>query len=246
VDAIALQTDGKIIIGGGFPLFAGVERDNIARLNPDGSLDATFDPRAYGVIYSLALQRDGKLVAGGAFTILAGTSRQYLARLDNTVPATESLGAAEPGLIWRRGGSSSEAYRTTFDVSTNGTGWTPCGAGVRVAGGWRLPSFPAQPGESIRARAFIPGGQHNGSSWYYESIFSPPPMIVLDKPGLGMLSNQFVFDVVGPAAQEAVVETSDDLVSWTPVQTNSFLSGQARFTNAASTTPFTAYRAGVR
>jgi len=92
-----------------------------------------------------------------------------------------------------------------------------------------------------------PGGKDSGSGWFYESILSPPPMIVLDKPGLGMQSDQFVFDVVGPAGQEAVVETSSDLSTWTPLQTNSFLSGQARFTNAAaSTTPFGAFRARVR
>jgi hypothetical protein len=244
---MVLQADGKIIIGGYFPLFAGVERDNIARLNPDGTLDTTFDPRAYGSIYSLALQRDGRLVVGGAFSVLAGVSRQYLARLTNTAPATESLGVAGANLVWRRGGSSPEAYRTTFDLSTNGTSWTPYGAGVRTAGGWRLPSFPPQPGESIRARAFIPGGCDSGSGWFYESILSPPPMIVLDKPGLGMQSDQFVFDVVGPAGQEAVVEISSDLSTWTPLQTNSFVSGQARFTNAAaSTTPFGAFRARVR
>src|SRR3954471_21357289 len=43
VKAMALQSDGKLIIGGKFTTVRGLVRQNIARLNPDGSGDVTFD-----------------------------------------------------------------------------------------------------------------------------------------------------------------------------------------------------------
>ncbi len=42
--SIAVQTDGKILIGGGFLSYNGTARSCIARLNANGSLDTTFNP----------------------------------------------------------------------------------------------------------------------------------------------------------------------------------------------------------
>jgi hypothetical protein len=44
VNHIALQTDGKVLIGGGFTTVQGVSRNRIARLNTDGALDTSFNP----------------------------------------------------------------------------------------------------------------------------------------------------------------------------------------------------------
>src|SRR3954470_24016710 len=53
VSAVAVQPDGKVIIGGQFTTVKGLVRTNLARLNADGSGDATFDPgMAYDRIYS--------------------------------------------------------------------------------------------------------------------------------------------------------------------------------------------------
>src|SRR3954465_7880829 len=51
IRVIAVQPDGKILIGGEFTTVAPngglpVTRNRIARLNPDGSLDAAFNPNA--------------------------------------------------------------------------------------------------------------------------------------------------------------------------------------------------------
>lgn len=65
--AVALQTDGKIVVGGS----SGDNRDFVlARYNPDGSLDTGFGASgivqtAIGVLRALALQPDGKIVAAG-------------------------------------------------------------------------------------------------------------------------------------------------------------------------------------
>src|SRR5688572_33054476 len=43
ISAVAVQSDGKLIIGGSFVNYDGVKKNNIARLNADGSLDETFN-----------------------------------------------------------------------------------------------------------------------------------------------------------------------------------------------------------
>ncbi len=62
--ALVVQTDGKIVLGGAFSSLNGVTRNHIGRLNPDGSLDTTFNPGANGDVDLLALQPDGKILVG--------------------------------------------------------------------------------------------------------------------------------------------------------------------------------------
>ena len=59
-----VQPDGKILIGGAFSAVLGVPRNNIARLNTDGTLDLTFNPNAdsFFGISCIALQADGKIL----------------------------------------------------------------------------------------------------------------------------------------------------------------------------------------
>lgn len=84
VTAIALQPDGKILIGGAFVHYNGLSRRRIARLNADGSLDLSFNPGTgvNGVVNALVLQPNGKILIGGAFTSYNGAPRNRLARLN--------------------------------------------------------------------------------------------------------------------------------------------------------------------
>ncbi len=70
VHALARQPDGRLVVGGSFSSIASAARNNVARLNLDGSVDATFDPNPNGTVRILALQSDGKVVFGGDFTLL--------------------------------------------------------------------------------------------------------------------------------------------------------------------------------
>ncbi|HEY0427206.1 MAG TPA: FG-GAP-like repeat-containing protein [Pyrinomonadaceae bacterium] len=84
---VALQPDGKILIGGSFTNVNSTIRGKIARLNADGTIDATFNPpggATGGTIVDLALQPDGKVLVGGDFTgINFDANRPYLARLNS-------------------------------------------------------------------------------------------------------------------------------------------------------------------
>jgi uncharacterized delta-60 repeat protein len=82
--AIALQGDGRILIGGGFTLVNNTNRERLARLNNDGTLDPGFNPGSSinAGVNSLAIQADGKVIIGGDFTIVGGAARNRVARLN--------------------------------------------------------------------------------------------------------------------------------------------------------------------
>ncbi len=82
--AMAIQADGKIIIGGDFTNYNGTAINRITRLNSDGSIDASFDvgTGANGMIFDIEIQDDGKIVIGGEFSIFHGTALNHIARLN--------------------------------------------------------------------------------------------------------------------------------------------------------------------
>src|SRR5205807_1054446 len=82
---------GKILIGGFFTTVLGVTRNNIARLNTDGTLDTAFNPNADSFVLSIAVQADGKILAGGVFTSIGGQTRSRIARLDATTGLADSF-----------------------------------------------------------------------------------------------------------------------------------------------------------
>ena len=82
LSSIAVQTDGKILIGGFFIQVNGVAHPFIARLNADGTLDDTFTPTLDYTVYSIELQTDGKIVVTGGFTTVNGVSCFGLTRLN--------------------------------------------------------------------------------------------------------------------------------------------------------------------
>ncbi len=108
VSAVAVQGDGKIVMGGGFNAINGVARNGLARLNVNGSLDPSFDPGAVccgagadaaggfsSPVSALLIQKDGKIVVGGGFSEIHGVARNGLARLnpDGTLDASFDPGA---------------------------------------------------------------------------------------------------------------------------------------------------------
>lgn len=81
VTTIAIQPDGRILVGGSFTQYVGQPRLRLARFLPDGQLDATFNPGANNEVQALAIQPDGKIIVAGNFTQIAGQNRSFLARL---------------------------------------------------------------------------------------------------------------------------------------------------------------------
>jgi uncharacterized delta-60 repeat protein len=77
VNAIAIQPDGKILIGGLFTSYNGdtAASDKIMRLNSDGTRDVTFNSGGTGAnsnVFAITLQTDGRILIGGFFTAYNG------------------------------------------------------------------------------------------------------------------------------------------------------------------------------
>jgi uncharacterized delta-60 repeat protein len=83
VYATALQSDGKVLIGGSFSSCGGKYHGGVARLNPDGSTDDTFQGRASGATRRISVQPDGKiLLAGSLYSMTGYTARTGVVRMN--------------------------------------------------------------------------------------------------------------------------------------------------------------------
>jgi uncharacterized delta-60 repeat protein len=89
VFAMLLQPDGKLLVAGSFSAFVvSQNRQNLVRLNVDGSIDGTFTNNGPTTpVLALGLQTDGKVLIGGQFTSIGNSNHFYIARLntDGTV-----------------------------------------------------------------------------------------------------------------------------------------------------------------
>ena len=97
VYATAIQTNGKILIGGTFEGYNGTNSSSIARLNTDGSLDTTFAATGSGfnnTVTAIKIQPDGKILVSGWFTAYNGVPVNRLIRLnsDGTIDSTFTVG----------------------------------------------------------------------------------------------------------------------------------------------------------
>jgi uncharacterized delta-60 repeat protein len=88
VTAASLTNEGKVLISGVYNSIDGVSKKGLNRLNPTGSLDATFS-EVRAAVRSLVLQCDGKLIAGSnSLGDLASTERLVRLSATGTVDST--------------------------------------------------------------------------------------------------------------------------------------------------------------
>lgn len=93
VYALAVQTDGKIVVGGYFRTNTSpaAASNYLARFNSDGSADTSFNANVTSLfdnsVEDLAIQPDGKIIVAGAFNTVGGAANRFLTRLntDGTV-----------------------------------------------------------------------------------------------------------------------------------------------------------------
>jgi uncharacterized delta-60 repeat protein len=84
---LAVQADGKALVGGSFRVANGIARHGIVRLNQDGSTDTSFNPPDLldpatgslgGTVNSIVFQSNGKILVGGRFVVLGSTYRDLI------------------------------------------------------------------------------------------------------------------------------------------------------------------------
>jgi uncharacterized delta-60 repeat protein len=112
VNDIAIQSDGKILAVGGFTSFNGTTTNRIARLNSNGTIDATFNS---GTGFNtnadvVNIQSDGKIIVVGIFLTYNGVSKNRIIRLSST-------GAIDPTFNIGTGFNSNPK---TIEIGTNG------------------------------------------------------------------------------------------------------------------------------
>jgi uncharacterized delta-60 repeat protein len=103
VDTIAVQADGKILVGGTFSTYNGVTENKIIRINTDGTKDATFNNGQFdNIIRTTEEQTDGKILIGGLFTSFKGSTENRIIRLntDSTKDTSFNTGTGFDGTVY--------------------------------------------------------------------------------------------------------------------------------------------------
>lgn len=103
-----VQPDNKIIVVGDFTSYNGVYVERIVRLNPNGSLDLSFEPNTanYGAnssINCVSLQSDGKILIAGSFLSFGSQNARRVARLNSngTLDNSFNVGVSGPNsTVW--------------------------------------------------------------------------------------------------------------------------------------------------
>ena len=126
--SVAMQSDGKIVVAGFVDMGLGIGKFAVARLNPDGSFDTSFnqfgvegqpgtastkiDNNDFSQANAVAIQANGRIVLAGE-TVSAGDYKIALARFyaDGTLDTTFNAGGIRHGTI------SIEIENNTFSVA---------------------------------------------------------------------------------------------------------------------------------
>jgi hypothetical protein len=133
INAIAVQPDGKILLAGYSIAIGGVERNSIARLHADGSLDLSFDSGSGpltsgsfggyspGWVYAMAPLPDSRIALLGSFVIFNGVPSSGVAVL-HTEPPLKFLAPAVMGRqpVFRLTSRPGQKVRIEFDHIAGG------------------------------------------------------------------------------------------------------------------------------
>jgi uncharacterized delta-60 repeat protein len=102
---IAIQADGKILLGGNLGAVNNFPISRIARLNANGTIDSSFNIGTAGpnaAVGAIEILSDGKILIGGEFTAINGAAANHVARLnsaDGSLDATFNSGINITNLI---------------------------------------------------------------------------------------------------------------------------------------------------
>jgi uncharacterized delta-60 repeat protein len=169
VNTIAVQNDGKVLIGGSFSSSSGATSANLTRLNPDGSVDESFDPLFFvdAPVNAVVLQSDGKALIGGGFAIVDNVLRRSVARLNTNGTVDLTFDAC----VASSAGSGATALALQGDGRTLVSGSFTFTSGLSRDGIARLghngdldTTFAAEPGVNSGATVYALGLRTNGTA----------------------------------------------------------------------------------
>ena len=177
VYTMAVQADGKVLVGGAFSMVGGQPRNAIARCDATTGVPDSWDPNASNgaFVFSATLQADGKILVGGYnFSNIGGQTRNFFARLTNDSAAFQNLAATPTVVTWALGGSNPQFSRVTFESSTDNVNYTPLGNGTASGSNWTLTGLNLPAGQNIyiRARGYYRNGFLGSSESTTESVWN--------------------------------------------------------------------------
>jgi uncharacterized delta-60 repeat protein len=193
VTTLALDSEGRLIIAGRITRVAGQPRSGIARLDPAGRLDDTYNPvlaqlpDGYPIhVRAIVLQDDGQALIGGTFASVNGVPRNGIARL---LPDGSLDGDFDPGAEMEFAPASGidERLDTRFTFNIAPSGWLYIGG------------------------AFLHG---NAAGLVRYGLAKPESAVAFSLPTL----SQGIFSALlqGIPGRKYRIEYSTDLVTWTP------------------------------
>ncbi len=116
--AIAIQSDGKIVIGGSFRDVNNVTRHKAARLENNGDVDVGFDPNFDDNVWAIAVDDQDRILFGGDFMTAGGEAHNFIARYSDAGVVDSSFTAPVP--------------TTVFSIAVTGDGKIVAGGGSFV------------------------------------------------------------------------------------------------------------------
>jgi uncharacterized delta-60 repeat protein len=108
VNCVAIQADGKILLGGRFDSSFPPTLPNIIRLNSNGSIDNTFTATPDYTVSAILVERSGSILIGGGFSNVNGQPAAGVARL-------QSNGQLDPSFTLDTGGGAAYALAPLAD-----------------------------------------------------------------------------------------------------------------------------------
>jgi uncharacterized delta-60 repeat protein len=218
---LALQPDGKILLGGGFTVVDGITNGGIVRLNTNGFVDTSFVPGKGGIgvagwntnlppilndlktVVAIVLQKDGKIVLAGQFATFDNLIVNCITRLN-------SDGSLDP----------------TFNSGTGAMNGSQLGSISSVA--------LAPDGNVLIGGTFdhVNGISRNGIARLYGGTLTAP--FQFGQPWIAAKGG-FGFSVSSVPGQVFNIEASTNLRDWSGLATETNVTGTFQFFDQAAT-----------
>ena len=152
VQSIILQSDGKIVVGGNWSAWNGVDRGGIVRLNLDGNLDNTF-AIGYGAntyVGGVGILADRRVALAGNFTVLNGFNRTRLA-----IVGADGSQPSEP-IQWTQWKTTDGGNDHWYALTSRPENWNEAEAEAMAQGG-HLSSLSSANEQAFLETTFLTG-----------------------------------------------------------------------------------------
>jgi hypothetical protein len=227
-NVMALAASGSTLYAGGdFTNAGGVAASSIAQW--DGTTWTPLGSGINGNVNALAVSA-GTLYAGGGFSMAGTSAAQNIAQwhgsnwsaLGSGISVANGgigpyvSGLAVSGSTLYAGGQFASAGGVPANniAQWNGTNWSPLGSGIGFT------FTVAVSGSVLYAGGSFIGAGTNVAYYFAEAILPVPLSILTTDSNFGLTNGYFGFDVAGPPGSNVVIQTSTDLQTWLPLQTN--------------------------